>query len=62
MCPDFSSLPIRHGEESDDLSIFLFPNNAPFCQTFVFKGCQIMKASWKERKMKKMQGERKTGV
>lgn len=62
MCPDFSSLPIRRGEESDGLSIFLFPNDAPFFQTLVSKGCQIIKASWKERKMMKMQGERKTGV
>lgn len=45
MCPDFSSLPVRRGEESDGLSIFLFPNNAPFCQVFVSKGCQIIKAS-----------------
>lgn len=62
MCPDFSSLSIRRGEESDGLSIFLFSNKAPFCQTFVSKGCQIIKASCKERKMKRMQGERKTGV
>lgn len=62
MCPDFSSVPIRRGEEPDGLSICLFPNDTPFCQTFVSKGCQIIKVSWKERKMKKMEGERKTGA
>lgn len=60
MCPDLSSLPIRRGEEPDGLSIF--PNDTPFCQTFVSQRCQIIKTSWKERKMKKMQGERKTEV
>lgn len=62
MCPDFSLVPISRVEESDGLSIFLFPNDAPFCLTLVSKGCQIIKASWKERKMKEMQGERKTEV